>query len=82
MWRTLYVEVRHHVAEFLDMSGQVRAGGDVLQPAEALAGEAGGDTGKLAHGTQLGKPLTREAEGTDVLRLVGRGWRGRLEALL
>lgn len=64
------------------MSGQVRAAGNVLQPPEALAGEPSGNTGKLADGTQLGKPLTREAEDTDVLRLVGRRQRRRLEALL
>lgn len=64
------------------MSGQVRAAGNVLQPAEALAGKAGGDTGKLAMGTQVGKPLTREAKGADVLGLVGSGGRRRLEALL
>lgn len=82
MWRTLYVEIRHHVAEFLDMAGQVRAAGNVLQPAEALAGKPGRDTGKLAMGTQVGKPLTREAKGADVLRLVRGGQRRRLEALL
>ena len=64
------------------MLGEMWLAGDALEPAEALLGEAGGDAGELMDGAELGEATTGEPEVCEVVSLVRRRCRWRLEALL
>ena len=65
---TFDVEERYHITELLDMLRQVRLLRDVLQAAEALLREAGGDPRELVADADGGEPLAHQAEVGNILR--------------
>ena len=80
--RTLYVEIRHHVTELLNVFGQMRSTSNVLETSEAIATEACSDAGELMDCAQLRELAACQSEVADGLSCVG--WRPRwgLERLL